>query len=366
MELTPNLLDHWLAAYEFSDPPIRYNLASSTGPCWTLKDLETLPIGRLDIGGTRITYAPNEGARDLREAIAEYHAVDPDWVVVTTGASEALLALFCLASAPGANIVLPTPNFPAFGALAAAWQLQVKTYALRREGGYRQSAEDVLRAVDGHTVLVLVNTPHNPTGSVIERSEVGHLARALGERAVPLIVDEVYHPLYFGRDLGSTAGIDNVIVVGDMSKAMSLAGVRIGWLIDANAERRRRLIDARSYFTISGSPLSEAIATHALRNRAAILARLKDVASANLSILQEAIENAGDVLSWVPPTGGTTCFPWFTDGRDSRAFCERLVHDGVLVVPGDCFGEPNHIRVGYGAESDGFAAALDILSKVLV
>jgi len=365
MELPPSLLDHWLAAHEFSDPPIRHDLASSTGPRWTLKDLETLPIGRLDIGATPIGYAPPDGTRDLREAIAEHHAVDPDWVVVTTGASEALSALFCLASERGANIVLPAPSFPAFGALAGAWQLQVKTYALRRENAFRQSADDVLHAVDKHTVLALVNTPHNPTGSVIERSEIERLARALGQRAVPLIVDEVYHPLYFGSDLKSAACIDNVIVVGDMSKAMSLAGVRVGWLIDASPERRKRVIDARSYFTISSSPLSEAIAAHALRNRASILTRLKDVASANLSVLREAIGNAGSVLSWVSPTGGTTCFPWFTDGRDSRTFCERLVRDAVLIVPGDCFGEPSHMRIGYGAESEGFSAAIDILGKAL-
>ena len=210
-----------------------------------------------------------------------------------------------------------------------------------------------------------MNTPHNPTGSVIERSEVERLARALGERAVPLIVDEVYHPLYFGSDPRSAAAIDNVILVGDMSKAMSLAGVRVGWFVDADPERRKRLIDARSYLTISGSPLTEAIAAHALRNRTSILARLRHVASANLAVLSEALGKAGNVLSWVAPTGGTTCFPWFADGRDSRPFCERLVREGVLVVPGDCFGEPSHVRIGYGAQSEGFPSAVGILGKVL-
>jgi aspartate/methionine/tyrosine aminotransferase len=327
--------------------------------------MERLPVGRLDIAKTAIGYAPPDGARDLREAIAEHHAVDPDWVVVTTGASEALSALFCLASEQGANIVLPTPGFPAFGALAGAWRLGVNTYVLRRENGFRQSADEVLRAVDDHTVLALVNTPHNPTGAVIERSEVERLAEALGARDITLIVDEVYHPLYLAGDLRSAAGIENVIVVGDMSKAMSLAGVRIGWLIVANPERRKRIIDARSYFTISSSPLSEAIAAHALRNRASILARLKDVASANLSFLRDVIGDAGSILSWVSPAGGTTCFPWFTDGRDSRTFCERLVGDGVLVVPGDCFGEPSHMRIGYGTQAEGFSAAAEIIGRAL-
>jgi aspartate/methionine/tyrosine aminotransferase len=328
--------------------------------------MEKLPIGRLDIARTALGYAPPDGAHDLRQAIAEHHAVDPDWVVVTTGASEALSALLCLASEPDANIVLPTPSFPAFAALAGAWRLGVRTYALRRETGFRQSADDVQGATDDDTVLALVNTPHNPTGAVIERSEVERLAEGLGARGITLIVDEVYHPLYFGGDRRSAAGLDNVIVVGDMSKAMSLAGVRVGWVIDANPERRKRIIDARSYFTISSSPLSEAIAAYALRNRASILARLTEVASANLALLRAAIGKAGNTLSWVPPAGGTTCFPWFTDGRDSRTFCERLVRDGVLVVPGDCFGEPDHMRIGYGAQMEGFPAAVEILARALV
>jgi len=83
-------------------------------------------------------------------------------------------------------------------------------------------------------------------------------------------------------------------------------------------------------------------------------------------LLRAAIGKAGNTLSWVPPAGGTTCFPWFTDGRDSRTFCERLVRDGVLVVPGDCFGEPDHMRIGYGAQMEGFPAAVEILARALV
>ncbi len=365
MRLPPFLLDHWLTAHEFGEPSIRYNLGSSTGPRWTLDALEKMPLGRLDLAETPIGYVPPEGAGELREAIAAHLGVDPDWVVVMTGASEALSALFCLASEPGANIVLPSPNFPAFEAIAGAWRLAVRTYALRRGQGFRQSSDAILEAVDGRTALALVNTPHNPTGSVLDRAEIERLAGALGERGIPLIVDEVYHPLYFGGEAESAAGIENVIVVGDMSKAMSLAGTRIGWLVDAVPERRQRLIDARSYFTICSSPLSEAIAAHALRNRASILGRLNDVASRNLSILHSAFDRVGNILSWVPPTGGTTCFPWFADGRDSRPLCERLARNGVLVVPGDCFGAPSHIRIGFAAQGDGFPDAVDIMCDAL-
>ena len=203
------------------------------------------------------------------------HDADPDWVLVTTGASEALSALYCLAAEPGASVVLPIPAFPAMPAMARAWGLAVTGYKLEQGKGFTQTADLVLDAVDARTRLVVVNTPHNPTGSVMPLDEVVKLAAALDERRIPLLVDEVYHPLYFGAPMLSAATLPNTIVVGDLSKALSLSGLRIGWLIDRDARRRERLIDMRSYFTISGSPITEAIASHALTHRRVILSRLE-------------------------------------------------------------------------------------------
>src|ERR1700721_4801730 len=97
MKLPPCLLDRWLAADEFPSPPIRFNLASSTGPAWTLGQLLALggEAARDELDSIRLSYAPPEGSKLLRERIGQFYGVDPDWVVVTTGASEALGASFC-------------------------------------------------------------------------------------------------------------------------------------------------------------------------------------------------------------------------------------------------------------------------------
>lgn len=364
MNLPPFLLDHWLAKYEFADPPIPYNLASSTGPRFTIAELLALGDG-CDVADIALSYALPDGHSSLREAIADFHGVDPNWVVVTTGASEALSILYCLAAAPGAEIVLPSPQFPAFDALAGAWGLRTTHYSLPLKDHFSQSADLVMSAVGAQCVLALVNTPHNPTGSVMERREVEALAAELKSKGTPLIVDEVYHPLYFGAPSPSAANIDNVIVLGDMSKALCLPGLRTGWLIDRNSERRERIIDARSYFTISGSPLLEAIAAHALRNRDHILARLQAVSRANLGHLNDFMTRTSETLDWVPPSGGTVAFPWFKDGRNARPFCEAAASEGVLIVPGDCFQASSHMRVSFGAQAAGYERALSILSEVL-
>ena len=109
----------------------------------------------------------------------------------------------------------------------------------------------------------------------------------------------------------------------------------------------------------------EALALHALRNRDAILQRTRSVAGANLASLTRLMDELGDVLGWGPPQGGLQAFPWFRDGRDSRAFCERLAGKGVSLTPGDCFGMPDHVRIGFGSQAEGIEAAFDIIRREL-
>ncbi len=366
MKLPPFKLDLWLAAHEFASPPIRYNLASSTGPAWTLGEAAALGGGNVrKLDELKLTYAPPEGGKLLRERIAATHGVDPDWVLVMTGASEALMALICHFAAPGATIVLPKPAYPAVPVLARAWGLGVREYTLEPGAGFAQHAASVLAAVDATTRAVFVNTPHNPTGSIMAGSEQRVLAETLAGRGIPLIVDEVYHPLYFGAPVASASHLPNTIVLGDFAKALSLPGLRIGWVVDRDPARRAALLDMRSYFTISCSLLTEAIAAHAIANAPAILGRLESVARANLALLTAFLEKHRDVLGFAAPAGGTTCFPFFRDGRDARPFCAALAQAGVLVAPGDCFDMPSHMRVGFGAQREGYAQALAIFADVL-
>jgi aspartate/methionine/tyrosine aminotransferase len=272
---------------------------------------------------------------------------------------------FCLAAEPGASIVLPNPGFPAFAAMARLWGLAVRTYGLERERGFAQTADLVLAAVTGETRLVIVNSPHNPTGSIMPTAQVTRLAAMLAERGIPLVIDEVYHPLYFGAPVPSAAKIPNTIVVGDFSKALSLSGLRIGWIIDRDAQRREHLGNLRSYFTICGSPITEMIAVHVLAHRQVILSRLEEVTRMNLAQLDEFMSAHRRTLGWIRPRGGTVAFPWRLDGTDARPMCEALARAGVLVAPGDCFEAAAHFRVGFGAQANSFQQALDIASSIV-
>jgi aspartate/methionine/tyrosine aminotransferase len=366
MKVPPFKLDHWLAAHEFATPPIRYNLASSTGPLWTLAEVMALGGGSTrELESLTLSYAPPQGSKLLRERIASLHAADPDHVLVMTGASEALVSLMALFAQPGASIVVPKPVYPAVPVLARAWGMQVREYALERESGFAQTAAGVLGAVDSGTRAVFVNTPHNPTGSTMAASEQHALAEELAAGGIPLIVDEVYHPLYHAGAIPSASALANTIVLGDFAKALSLPGLRVGWIIERDARRRQALLDLRSYFSISNSPLAEAIGAHALANATQIHDRLRAVSRENLATLSRFMTAHVGKLAWVPPTGGTTCFPWRRDGRDARPLCEALAKAGVLTAPGDCFDTPAHLRVGFGASPTGYSEALEVFARVL-
>lgn len=365
MELPHFALDHWMAKYDFATPPIALNLASSTGPQWSVEALMQLGDAPVALSDIKLSYAPPQGAAGLRSAVAAFHDVDPDHVVMTTGASEALSILLCLASRPGGNVVIPDPAYPAYAALAQSVGLNHHAYGMVRANGFAQDPDAILAATNSDTVAVILNTPHNPTGVVMARDVIETLAATLAARSIPLIVDEVYHPLYHGQPQRSAAGIPNVIVTSDLSKAMSLPGLRTGWIIETDAAKRERIINARSYFTISGSPLLELLAQHALINRHAIFERLRGVADANLALLDALIDGSAGRLVWTRPHGGTTCFPAFADGRDSRPFCQRLADGGVLVAPGDCFGHAHHMRIGFAQQASGFDEAITRFAAVL-
>ena len=367
MELSTFLLDQWLEQKFSADPPVEFDLAASTGPGWTLRELLALaaPGALENLLDTRLSYTTAAGTRDLREAIAGLQGVHPDHVQVCTGSAEALWLLFFDAAQPGANVVLPNPGFPTNKALADAFGLEARYYTLRREHEFRIDLDEIRTLVDPRTAFVLVNTPHNPTGAILGDAEMESLHDFCAVRGVQLVSDEVYHPIYHGTPSQSAARLPHATVLGDFSKALCLSGLRVGWILERDPDRRGRYTNARSYFTASSTALGERLAVLALEHRSAIYSRARRVAQANLSLLDQVFAEFGDVVRWVRPPGGMTAFPWLADGGDGREFCRRMMQCGVMLAPGDCFGMPAHFRLGFAASGEKFAAGIDRLAGTL-
>ena len=366
MDLPPFLLDEWIAQKNTADPPIEYDLASSTGPVWTLREL--LALGGIGIDAlldTRVSYTSASGTAELRQAVAALEGVDPEHVQIVTGASEALLILFFLAAEPGANVVLPTPGFPANAALAASFGIGIRHYSIRAANQFRIDIDEIRKLLDRNTRLLLVNSPHNPTGGVVSDDEMQTLHDICAERGITFVSDQVYHPIYHGPATRTAARLPHATVISDFSKALCLSGLRLGWMIEHDPHRRERYHRARNYFTITGNAVGERLAAHALRHRSAIYSRAQQIASANLEQLEALFAPHRDFIHWVPPQGGMITFPQLAGVADTRDFCRRLARRGVLIVPGDCFGEPSHFRLGFAASGETFPRALERVSDFL-
>ncbi|HLJ49067.1 MAG TPA: pyridoxal phosphate-dependent aminotransferase [Bryobacteraceae bacterium] len=367
MQIRHFLLDEWLGQKLKPNSPIEYDLGSSTGPVWTLRELLALGPGN-DLErllNTKLFYTSASGTLELRQALAEANGVDPDDVQILTGAAEALFLVFFASAERNANVVLPSPGFPANDAMAASLGLEIRSYNLRHENAFRVDLDEVRALVDHNTKLVLINSPHNPSGAVWPVAEMQTLHDFCAERGIQLVSDEVYHPIYHGVEGPSGAALPHATVLGDFSKALCLSGLRVGWMIERNAKRRERYTNARSYFTVSNTVLGEQLAALAVRNREAIYARARRVSSANLALLEKVFTDHSDLLDWVRPQGGMTAFPRLRDGSDARPFCQLLAASGILVSPGDCFGMPAHFRIGFAAASDQFPRAINRFTEVL-
>jgi aspartate/methionine/tyrosine aminotransferase len=365
MQLAPFLLDQWLKQKFSADPPIEFDIGSSTGPIWTFREL-------IDLGGdveqlldTKLFYSPPAGSDELRQELAQMQEVDPEHIVVTTGGAEALLILFHLAAEPGANVVLPNPAFPANEAVAESLGLEIRRYHLRAENDFRIDPDEIRSLIDGQTKLVLVNSPHNPSGAVASEAEMKQIYDLCADRGVKFVSDEVYHPIYHGAPVRSASWLPDATIIGDFSKALCLSGLRIGWMVERDPQRREQYINARSYFTVSSTVISESLATLALRHREKIYARARAVTKTNLELLDALFSGHSELMRWFRPQGGMTAFPWLTSGADSREFCKTLAKKGVLVVPGDCFGMPEHFRIGFAASGDRFPRAIERLATAL-
>ncbi|HEY7403030.1 MAG TPA: aminotransferase class I/II-fold pyridoxal phosphate-dependent enzyme [Candidatus Angelobacter sp.] len=364
MQLKPFLLDAWLDQYEHS---IDFNLGASTGPTWTVNDILALADDetRHRFMNHKLVYTRVAGGDSLREAIAEMQGVPVETVQVMTGAAEAILALMWRAAAPGANVILPLPGFATFAAIPESLGLETRFYRVRRENGFRVDPDEIKRLADANTKLILINSPHNPTGGVIGEEELEAVHKFAAARGIQLVSDEVYHPIYHGKPAKSAARLPHATVISDLSKALSIPGVRTGWIIERDAERRRQYWTAHAYFTASNTTTGEILAEIAIRKRDVVHGKAQETATRNLRLLERFIVDHSDVLGWIPPRGGMTAFPWLLSGDNSRAFCQAAAEQGILLAPGDCFDVPDHFRIGFAAVGNNFSTALDRLGTLV-
>lgn len=327
--------------WEFS---AEHHLTASDAETLTIRELLAYadPDERAWFKRLPLSYAPTWGGEELRAAIADlYEGLGPEHVLVFAGAEEALFWALQELAGPGDHVLVTVPNYQSFETIPLTAGADVEGIVLDPAAGWEPDVEEIARRLRPQTRLVAVNFPNNPTGAICRPDTWRALVSLCDEHGATLLSDEVYRGLEVdgSRRLPQAAELsDSAVSLNVMSKSYGLPGLRIGWPATRRRDLLERLERRKHYTSICNATPSEALATIALRNGAAIQTRNRDLIAANIPFFGALFAAHPDQLEWEAPAGGCVSFPRYLGGDGVGSFCRELVErEGVVLLPADIY-----------------------------
>lgn len=310
-------------------------------------------------------YSPNPGHLSLRRKICEGTGLDPkSEVCVTAGTQEALFAVFSAYVDPGDEVLVPNPGFLSYATLARLCGAKAVTYDLEPPD-WRVDADALKKRITAKTKLIVVNSPSNPLGSVIDRETL----EAIAGTGVLVVSDEIYREIWYGEAPPSMLGMgENVVVLNGLSKSHGMTGLRLGWVL-AQAEVMKPVITAHQYIATCASVFSQALAELILDDRAwneSWLANVRAQFAQQREAALYAIRHELDTEIAAPDGAFYAFVP--IPACDTISFAKELATDAaVLVIPGLAFGTRGQgfVRVSYAASVDQITAGIERIGRWL-
>lgn len=353
MEIADFELERYFARWEFDVEHLLCASDPEAVPMGELLGMADAETGRL-WADLRLGYTESSGHPLLRAEIARaYRTVDPDEVLVCSGAQEAIFVVLGAMLGPGDHAVVVWPSYQSLHEVARAAGAEVTLLPLEHDHGWALDLDRLRAALRPSTRAVVVNFPHSPTGALPPASTLDALVELVEERGAWLVSDEVYRLLELDPAERWPAAVDRsprALSIGVMTKAFGLGGLRIGWVACHDRELLGRFAARKDYTTICNSAPSEILALIALRAADRLLARSMGIIRSNLRLLDGFFAEQSGWIDWVRPRAGTVGFPRLRPDVDAEAFTAGLVEaERVLLLPGSVFGHRgNHVRLGFG------------------
>jgi len=298
-----------------------------------------------------------DGNRYAIEAVAKRYGLATDQIVATTGATGALVMIFKALLADGDHVLVERPGFDFLSRLALDAGARVEAFD-RHAPGYEVDLEDLRRRLTPRTRAVLITNLHNPSGVWLSPGQIAAIAEVAATVGAVLLVDEVYADFAAatGAPPAGTLG-PNIVTVSSLTKVFGLFALKFGWLA-GDADLVARLRASAPDGDMGVSKLSHAVAAHVLEAPGPFEAHWQSVLAATRPVVQRHVDAlvADGLLAGDLPPYGCMYFPRVVGVGDTRALAQRLLAEfEVLVAPGEYFGAPGHVRIGFGAD----AAAID-------
>lgn len=293
--------------------------------------------------------------------IAERYGMDERNIVTTNGVSNGIYLICRALLDEQSHVIIESPVYEPLVASPEFIGSEI-SYVRRRPPAYQIDPEAISHAVKPHTRLIVVSNPHNPSGACLADDAliaIAAQARAVNP-AVMVVVDEVYHDFVADRQ-PPAAALDNCFVsLNSLTKVYGLGCLHCGWIIapkDVVAKvRQLQMLVEGSY-----ARLLEAISAYVLARLDQYLQHSKAAVERNRPLMRECAAVLVDrgILAGSVPDQGCIYFPEVSVGLEANQFPKRLAGEyGVYVVPGRFFGEPRHVRIGFGGPSDSLATSL--------
>ena len=303
-------------------------------------------------------YTPTPGLPQLREAIAGYYrsrygiAISASRILVTTGASAALMLVCAALIDPGDEVLLADPGYPANRHFVRVVEGVPRAVPVDAASGYQLAPTHLERHWGPRTAAALVASPSNPTGTQIAHDELERIHAVVRARGGVLIVDEIYHGLTYGqRDRTALEFGDDVFIINSFSKYFGMTGWRLGWMVVPEAFMPAVDKLAQNLF-ISSSEIAQKAALAAFHpDTTALLEQRRDAFRAQRDFLVPELRGLGFDIPVMPEGAFYIYANCERLTSDSYQFCwDVLEKAGVAIAPGIDFGEyraKQHVRFSY-------------------
>lgn len=354
MQLPPFKLERYFAKYEFNT---EFLLCSSDCEAMSTADLLALePDLAAKFQNVWLGYTESQGSPTLRREICKlYETIEPEDILIHTGAGEAIFLFMFAAFQPGDHAIVHSPGYQSLAEVARAAGCDVSSWVAHEENNWALDLDELRRLLRKNTKAIIINTPHNPTGYLMSRQDYDALNRFAQENNLLLFSDEVYRESEYDSSTRLRAGCDygeHAVSLGVTSKTYGLAGLRIGWIATKNDKIYNKMASLKDYTTICNSASSEFLAEVAMRNRQRLVQRNLDIIKHNLTVIDDLFARYSTLFTWVRPRAGSMAFPHYLGGNVEE-FCDHLVKKaGVFLLPGSVYDDSeNHFRLGLGRKN---------------